>query len=272
MTTFTTSDGVDIYYKDWGIGKPVLFSHGWPLSADMWDAQMLFFAQNGYRVIAFDRRGFGRSDQPWDGYNYDRFADDIAELIEKLDLHEVTLVGFSMGGGDVSRYIARHGNDRVAKLALLGAVTPIFRKTEDHPIGPDDAVFEGIRNALVQDRPQFFKDFWPAFYGINHGAKVSDGVLNQTLQIALQASLKATIDCVTAFSETDFRPDMGKINVPTLIIHGDDDQVVPFEATGALAAKMISNATLKIYPGAPHGFIVTHQEELFQDLHAFLKA
>ncbi|GAA4502538.1 alpha/beta fold hydrolase [Gluconacetobacter tumulicola] len=271
MTRFTTSDGVGLYYKDWGKGQPVLFSHGWPLSADMWDGQMLHLAESGFRAIAFDRRGFGRSDQPWQGHDYDRLADDIAELITHLDLHDVILVGFSMGGGDVTRYIARHGSERVAKLALLGAVTPLFMKTDDHPAGPEKSVFDGIRAGLRADRAQFLKDFSPVFYGINHGAQVSDGVLEQTLQIALQGSLKATIDCVTAFSETDFRPDMAKIDVPTLIIHGDDDQVVPLEATGALAAKMIKNATLTIYEGAPHGFAVTHADRLNADLLAFAK-
>ncbi|MBB2166857.1 alpha/beta hydrolase [Gluconacetobacter aggeris] len=271
MTRFTTSDGVGLHYKDWGKGQPVLFSHGWPLSADMWDGQMLHLAENGFRAIAFDRRGFGRSDQPWQGHDYDRLADDIAELIAHLDLRDVILVGFSMGGGDVTRYIARHGSERVARLALLGAVTPLFMKTDDHPVGPEKSVFDGIRAGLRADRAQFLKDFSQVFYGINHGAQVSDGVLEQTLQIALQGSLKATIDCVTAFSETDFRPDMAKIDVPTLIIHGDDDQVVPLEATGALAAKMIPQATLTIYEGAPHGFVVTHADRVNADLLAFAR-
>ncbi|MFT8776848.1 MAG: alpha/beta hydrolase [Gluconacetobacter liquefaciens] len=270
MTRFTTSDGVGLYYKDWGTGRPVLFSHGWPLSADMWDSQMLHLAENGFRAIAFDRRGFGRSDQPWQGYDYDRLADDIAELTDHLDLRDVVLVGFSMGGGDVTRYIARHGSERVGKLALLGAVTPQFMKTAGHPVGPEKSVFDGIRAGLRADRAQFLKDFSSVFYGVNHGAAVSDGVLDQTLQIALQASLKATIDCVTSFSETDFHPDMAKIDVPTLVIHGDDDQVVPLEATGALAAKMIANATLTVYEGAPHGFVVTHDARLKANLLAFV--
>lgn len=271
MTSITTSDNVEIHYKDWGKGQPVLFSHGWPLSADMWDSQMLHLAEQGFRTVAFDRRGFGRSDQPWEGYHYDRLADDIADLIEALDLHDVVLVGFSMGGGDVTRYIARHGTSRISKLVLLGAVTPLFMKTDDHPAGTDKAVFDGIRDALVQDRPQFLKDFSSVFYGLNHGMNVSEGLLDQTLQIALQASLKGTIDCVTAFSETDFRPDLSKIDVPTLVIHGDDDQVVPFEGTGALTAKLIPNAVLKVYQGAPHGFTVTHREQLNTDLLDFLR-
>lgn len=270
MSTFTTRDGTEIYFKDWGTGKPVLFSHGWPLDADMWEYQMEYLSSRGYRTIAFDRRGFGRSSQPWTGYDYDTFADDIAALIEHLDLRDVTLVGFSMGGGDVARYIARHGSERVAKLALLGAVTPLFIKTADHPQGVEKSVFDGIKAGLLQDRAQFIADFSGAFYGIEQGQKVSDGVMTQTLNIALMASLKATVDCVTAFSETDFRPDMAKINVPTLVIHGDGDQIVPFEATGKLAAEMIEGATLKVYPGAPHGFAVTHGQQLNEDLLAFI--
>lgn len=270
MSTFNTADGTQIYFKDWGTGKPVLFSHGWPLDADMWDSQMNFLAERGYRVIAFDRRGFGRSDQPWEGYDYDTFASDINDLITHLDLHDVTLVGFSMGG-DVSRYIGNYGSERIAALVLLGAVTPIFGKTADHPEGVEKAVFDGIRDGLRQDRAQFIKDFATPFYGINAGQTVSDGVLTQTLNIALLASLKGTIDCVTAFAETDFRADIAKVNVPTLVIHGSNDQIVPFEATGKLAAEMITGAELKVYDNAPHGFAVTHQEQLNQDLLAFLQ-
>jgi non-heme chloroperoxidase len=270
MPTIAIRDGTEIYYKDWGSGQPILFSHGWPLSADMWDGQMLYFASRGYRTIAFDRRGFGRSSQPWNGYDYDTFADDIKALIEHLDLSGVTLVGFSMGGGDVVRYIARHGSKRVAKLVLVSAVTPMFMKTADHD-GPDKSVFDGIRAGLVADRPQFLDDFSPLFYGTNHGMKVSQGIFKQTLQVALQASIKATIDCVTAFSETDFRPDMAKIDVPTLVIHGDDDQVVPMAATGKLASEMIRGATLKVYTGAPHATATTHKDRLTADLETFLK-
>ncbi|GBQ28393.1 alpha/beta fold hydrolase [Gluconacetobacter sacchari] len=271
MTTFTTSDNVEIYYKDWGKGRPVLFSHGWPLSSDMWDEQMIALANAGYRVIAFDRRGFGRSEQPWQGYDYDRFADDVGELIAHLDLTDVTLVGFSMGGGDISRYVARHGTSRVHSLVLLGSVTPIFIWTEDHPMGPDKAFFDAFRASLQADRAQVLIDFAPVFFGKNHGQKVSDGALAQFLQLGLMAALQAEIVSATAFSETDFRPDMAKITVPTLVIHGDDDQVVPFEATGKLAAEMLPDATLKVYPGAPHGFTVTHQAELTADLLEFLK-
>ncbi len=272
MTMFTTQDGAQLYYKDWGSGKPVLFSHGWPLDADMWDSQLNFLAERGYRAIAFDRRGFGRSEQPWEGYDYDTFASDINDLLTHLDLKEVTLVGFSMGGGDVTRYISRYGSARVSALVLLGAVTPIFGKTEDYPQGVDMSVFEGIRDGLRKDRAQFISDFSPIFYGTNAGQTVSEGVLTQTLIIALLASLKGTIDCVTAFSETDFRPDMAKIDVPTLVIHGSNDQVVPFESTGKVAAEMIRNAELKVYDNAPHGFAVTHQDQLNNDLLAFLQS
>ena len=272
MSTFKAQDGTQIYYKDWGTGKPVLFSHGWPLDADMWDSQMNFLAERGYRVIAFDRRGFGRSDQPWTGYDYDTFASDINDLITSLDLQDVTLVGFSMGGGDVARYIGRYGSARVAGLVLLGAVTPLFGKTDDHPAGVDLSVFAGIRDGLRKDRAQFISDFAAPFYGTNAGQTVSEGVLTQTLNIALLASLKGTIDCVTAFSETDFRPDMAKIDVPALVIHGSNDQIVPFEATGKLAAEMISGSQLKVYDNAPHGFAVTHQDQLNEDLLAFLQS
>jgi len=271
MSTLVTRDGSEIYYKDWGSGKPVLFSHGWPLDGDMWEYQMEYLSSRGYRTIAFDRRGFGRSSQPWNGYDYDTFADDIAGLIEHLDLREVTLVGFSMGGGDVSRYIGRHGTSRVAGLVLLGAVTPIFGRSADFPQGVEPAVFDGIKAGLLKDRAQFIADFAAPFYGTNHGQKVSDGVLTQTLNIALLASLKGTIDCVTAFSETDFRADLAKVDVPTLVIHGDDDQIVPFETTGKLAAQQIKGAELKVYAGAPHGFAVTHAQQLNEDLLAFLQ-
>ncbi len=272
MSTLTLRDGTSLYYKDWGSGQPVLFSHGWPLDADMWDAQMLFLASRGFRCIAFDRRGFGRSSQPWNGYDYDTFADDIAELVEQLDLRQLALVGFSMGGGDVVRYIARRGPQRVSKLALLGAVTPILGKTDDFPEGVPKSVFDGMRAGLEADRAQFIDDFAQAFYGANRpGSKVSQGVLKQTLSIALLASIKGTIDCVTAFAETDFRPDMARIDMPTLIVHGDDDQIVPIATTAKKAAGMIQNATLKVYEGAPHALATTHKDRLNADLLAFLQ-
>ena len=271
MSTIKTADGTQIYFKDWGKGKPVLFSHGWPLDADMWDNQLNFLAENGYRVIAFDRRGFGRSDQPWTGYDYDTFASDINELITSLDLQNATLVGFSMGGGDVTRYINNYGTARIDALVLLGAVTPIFGKADDFPQGVDHSVFDGILAGLRKDRAQFISDFAAPFYGTNAGQTVSEGVLTQTLNVALLASLKSTLECVTAFSTTDFRPDMAKIDVPTLVIHGSNDQIVPFESTGKLAAEMIKDAQLKVYDNAPHGFAATHSDRLNADLLAFLK-
>ncbi|ERK17584.1 Non-heme chloroperoxidase [Pantoea sp. AS-PWVM4] len=271
MSTFKTTDGTQIYFKDWGKGKPVLFSHGWPLDADMWDSQMNFLAERGYRVIAFDRRGFGRSDQPWQGYDYDTFASDINDLINHLGLDKVTLVGFSMGGGDVTRYIGNYGSARVTSLVLLGAVTPIFGKAADYQEGVDLSVFAGIRDGLRKDRAQFIKDFAAPFYGTNAGQTVSEGVLTQTLNIALLASLKGTLDCVTAFSETDFRADIAKVDVPTLVIHGSNDQIVPFATTGKVAAEMIPGAELKVYDNGPHGFAVTHQDQLNEDLLAFLQ-
>jgi non-heme chloroperoxidase len=273
MTILSLRDGTPLYYKDWGSGQPILFSHGWPLSADMWEYQMMALASQGFRTIAFDRRGFGRSSQPWTGYDYDTFADDIGELIEHLDLRDVILVGFSMGGGDVTRYLARAGSSRVSKLALISAVTPLFMKTADHPVGPDRSVFDGIKAGLQKDRAQFLDDFGALFYGTNRpDSAVSKGVLTQTLQIALQASIKATVDCVTAFSETDFRSDMSKVDVPTLVVHGDDDQIVPIEATGRLAAQMIKGATLKVYAGAPHATAFTHKDQLAADLAQFARS
>ncbi|WP_380181002.1 alpha/beta fold hydrolase [Kalamiella sp. sgz302252] len=272
MSTLKTSEGTSIYFKDWGAGKPVLFSHGWPLDADMWDNQLDFLAENGYRVIAFDRRGFGRSDQPWTGYDYDTFASDINDLIVSLDLQNVTLVGFSMGGGDVTRYINNYGTSRVDGLVLLGAVTPLFGQKEDYPQGVEASVFAGIQAGLRKDRAQFISDFATPFYGTNAGQTVSQGVLTQTLNIALLASLKGTLDCVTAFSTTDFRPDMAKVDVPTLVIHGSNDQVVPFETTGKVAAEMIEGAQLKVYDNAPHGFAVTHSDQLSADLLEFLNS
>lgn len=272
MSTFKAKDGTQIYYKDWGSGKPVLFSHGWPLDADMWDSQLNFLAERGYRAIAFDRRGFGRSDQPWEGNDYDTFASDINELITHLDLKDVTLVGFSMGGGDVARYIGMHGTDRVAGLALLGAVTPMFGQAADYPDGVPQSVFDEIKAGLLKDRIQYIKEFTAPFYGLNAGQTVSEGILAQTLNIVMMASLKSTVDCVTAFSTTDFRGDLAKVDVPTLVIHGSNDQVVPFETTGKVSAELIPGAQLKVYDNGPHGFTVTHQDQLNEDLLAFLQS
>ena len=272
MSTFVAKDGTQIYFKDWGSGKPVLFSHGWPLDADMWEYQMEYLSSRGFRTIAFDRRGFGRSDQPWTGNDYDTFADDIAQLIEHLDLQDVTLVGFSMGGGDVARYIARHGSARVAGLVLLGAVTPIFGQQADYPQGVPGEVFDGIKAGLLKDRAQFISDFNTPFFGLNKGQHVSEGVLSQTLQIAMLASLKSTVDCVTAFSQTDFRPDMAKIDVPTLVIHGDDDQIVPYADSAPLSAELLKKGDLKTYKGLPHGMCTTHPDVINKDLLAFFRA
>jgi non-heme chloroperoxidase len=271
MAYVTTRDGTHLYYKDWGAGQPVLFIHGWPLSADMWEYQMMAIASKGFRAIGYDRRGFGRSHQPWTGYDYNTMADDLADIIEFLKLDNVVLVGFSMGGGEVARYIGRHGTKGIAKAVLISSVVPTFGKTEENAAGVDAAVFEGIRAGVIADRPDFLNKFNTLFYGTNRpGAKVSDGILNQTANIALQGSIKATVDCVTSFSETDFRPDLKRFDVPTLVIHSDDDQVVPIATTGALAAKMIEGAELKIYPGAPHALVFTHKDRLNADLLAFL--
>jgi non-heme chloroperoxidase len=277
MPYATATDGTDIYYKDWGTGPAVFFSHGWPLSADMWEQQMLFLGQQGYRVIAHDRRGFGRSGQPWSGYDYDTFADDIALVLDHAGVDEVALVGFSMGGGDVARYISRHSGRgegaRVTKACLTSAVTPYFIKADDNPDGVPAEVFEGIRTGLTTDRPQFLDGFNALFYGTNKKpSAVSAGVFKQTLQIALMGGIKGTYDCVGAFSESDFRPDMAAFTMPTLIIHGDDDQVVPIATAGQAAARLIPHSELKVYEGAPHALTTTHKDRYNQDLLAFLSA
>jgi non-heme chloroperoxidase len=273
MPYVTTKDGAEIYYKDWGSGPAIFFSHGWPLSADMWEQQMMFFASHGFRAIAHDRRGFGRSSQPWNGYDYDTFADDISLILETLDVHDVIMVGFSMGGGDVARYMSRSRGQRVAKAVLTSAVTPLFIKTPDHPEGVDKSVFDWIRDGLIKDRPDFLDKFNALFYGTTHNpGAVSDAIFKQTLQIALAGSLKATYDSVAAFSETDFREDMKAFTMPTLIIHGDADQVVPPEATGKLAHAMIRGSVLKLYSGAPHALVTTHKDQYNADLLAFCKS
>jgi non-heme chloroperoxidase len=273
MAFVTAKDGTRIYYKDWGTGPAVFFSHGWPLSADMWEQQMLFFASNGFRVLGHDRRGFGRSDQPWTGYDYDTFADDIALILEAADVQDVAMVGFSMGGGDVARYISKYQGARVSKACLTSAVTPFFLQTEDNPDGAPIEVFNGIREGLVKDRPQFLDDFNALFYGTNRNpGAVSDGVLKQTLQIALTGGIKGTYDCVGAFSESDFRPDMAAFTMPTLIVHGEADQVVPIKTSGLAAKKLIPHAELKVYEGAPHALTFTHKDRYNADLMAFLKA
>ncbi|MDP1927811.1 MAG: alpha/beta hydrolase [Thiobacillus sp.] len=274
MSTITTQDGTQIYYKDWGAGQPVVFSHGWPLSADSWEAQMLFLAANGYRCIAHDRRGHGRSSQPWNGNEMDTFADDLAELIETLALKDVVLIGFSMGGGEVARYIGRHGTKRLAKAALISAVPPLMLKTAANPDGLPIEKFDEIRQGAMADRSQLYQDIASGpFFGANRpGAKVSQGMIDSFWLQGMQAGHKNTFDCIKAFSETDFTEDLKKFDVPTLIIHGDDDQIVPIGAAALSSAKLVKNATLKIYPGAPHGLADTHKDQLNADLLAFLKS
>jgi non-heme chloroperoxidase len=269
----TTKDGTKIFYKDWGAGQPVVFSHGWPLNADVWDDQMVFVAANGYRAIAADRRGHGRSSQTWDGNELDTYADDLAELIEKLDLKDVVLVGHSTGGGEVTRYIGRHGTARVAKAVLVGAIPPLMLKTPANPGGLPIEVFDGLRAGVAADRSQFYKDLSAPFYGANRpGSQVSQGVRDAFWLWSMQVGLKGALDCIKAFSETDLTEDLKKIDVPTLIIHGDDDQIVPIGASALLSSKIVEDATLLIYPGAPHGLTSTHKEKFNADLLAFLKA
>jgi non-heme chloroperoxidase len=274
MGTITTRDRVTIYYKDWGAGQPVVLSHGWPLSSDSWESQALFLAANGFRVIAHDRRGHGRSSQPWQGNDMDNYADDLAELIEALDLKGVHLFGFSTGGGEIARYIGRHGTKRVAKAGLIAAVPPLMLKTEKNPGGLPIAVFDGIRAGSVADRSQLYKDIASGpFFGFNRpGAKVSQGLIDSFWLQGMQAGHKNAYDCIKAFSETDFTEDLKKFDVPTLIVHGDDDQIVPIAAAGLASAKLVPYATVKVYAGAPHGLAETHKDQLNADMLAFLMA
>lgn len=271
--TITTKDGTVLSYEDWGVGPAVVFSHGYPLSSDAWEYQMMFLLQNGYRVIAHDRRGFGRSSQPSQGYDFDTFADDLAALVEALDLRDVTLVGHSMGGGETVRYIARHGEGRVARVALVGAVTPFLLKTETNPNGAPIEVFDGMRAAVRADRSQWNKDVTTPYYSYNRaGAVVSEGVREDYWRQGMATGLLAAYYAIGAFSKTDFTEDLQKITVPTLVVHGDDDQIAPIEITGNLTAKMVEHSKLVIYKGGSHGLLITQKDELNADLLAFLKS
>jgi len=272
MATLTTKDGTQIYYKDWGVGQPVVFSHGWPLSGDAFEDQMFFLAARGYRCIAHDRRGHGRSSQPWNGNEMDTYADDLAALVEALDLHNAIHVGHSTGGGEVARYIGRHGTKRVAKAVLIGAVPPLMLKTAANPGGLPMDAFDGIRAGVLADRSQFFLDLTTPFYGANRpGSKVSEGLRHSFWLQGMMCGFRGAYDCIKAFSETDFTEDLKKFDVPTLIMHGDDDQIVPIAASAMLSSKLVPGATLKIYPGFSHGMCSVNKDQINADLLAFIK-
>jgi non-heme chloroperoxidase len=271
VTYIKTRDNINLYLKDWGQGRPVILMHGWPLSADSWDDIAIALADAGFRIIAYDRRGFGRSEQPWNGYDYDTLADDLADVIEARNAKDATIVGFSMGGGEVARYMSRYNAQQVQQAVLISSIVPYMMKTPDHPNGVDSLVFEEMTANMKKDRAHFFASFFKDFYNVGYiSHPVSEEVLEWSRAVSMQASLKATLDCAHAFATTDFRPDLSAFTVPTLIIHGTEDKTVPIDATGRLAARKIPQAKLIEYEGAPHGLLVTHKQELVQDLVAFL--
>lgn len=272
MSSIKVKDGTTIFYEDWSSGQPIIFSHGWPLSGDDWDAQMLFFGQHGYRVIAHDRRGHGRSGQTWHGNEMDTYSDDLAALFEALDLKDAIMIGHSTGGGEVARYLGRHGTKRVSKAVLIGAVPPLMLKTDKNPGGLPVSVFDGIRAGVAGNRSQFYKDLTLPFYGYNRpGATVSEGIREHWWLQGMMGGIKAHYDCIKAFSETDFTEDLKKIDIPVLVMHGDDDQIVPIGASGLMSAKLLSNSTLKVYPGFPHGMATTNPDQINSDILAFCR-